>query len=250
MKRTLLIILLFILFVPFSEAQLWRLKRIELSAGFGTATFFGDVGGFSHGANVAGLKDITLKQTRFNMSFSGKYRITQFINARVSLAYGVLHATDERGSNQKRGFDAYTTIFEPALIGEYYFVKNSAENSYLFNKGRGKGIIGFLKSLDFYAFTGIGGLSYSIEPNGKLVSNVHYHEGNFTAVLPLGVGSTMSAYPNINIGLELGFRYALTDYLDGYHTQYSSANDVYYFLNLTVTYRLKLNKNVLSSFRR
>jgi hypothetical protein len=250
MKRTLLVILQLILIVQVSEAQLWRLKRIELSAGFGTATFFGDVGGYSHGANIAGLKDITLKQTRFNMSFSGKYRITQFLNARVSLSYGILHATDERGSNEKRGFEANTTIFEPSLMGEYYFVKNSAENSYLFNKGRGKGVIGFLKSLDFYAFAGFGGLSYSIQPNEKLQANSHYQSGGFTAVVPLGMGSTMSAYPNINIGIELGFRYALTDYLDGYHTQYSSAKDVYYFLNLTVTYRLKLNKNVLSSFRR
>ena len=27
------------------------------------------------------------------------------------------------------------------LLGEYYFVKNRAETSYLFNKGRGKGLI-------------------------------------------------------------------------------------------------------------
>jgi len=249
MKRTILIILLLLLIVPFSKAQLWRLKRVELSAGFGTATFFGDVGGYSHGDNVAGFKDITFLQTRYNISFNVKYRITQFINARVSLSSGILHATDERGSNEKRGYETSTTIFEPALIGEYYFVKNSAENSYLFNKGRGKGIIGFLKSLDFYAFTGIGGLSYSVQANELLLNHGLDHSG-FTAVIPLGVGSTMSAFPNINIGLELGFRYSFSDNLDGYTSQYSSANDVYYFFNLTVTYRLKLNKNVLSSFRR
>ena len=105
----------------------------------GTATFFGDVGGFSHGENSWGLKDITFLQTRYSLNFSVKYRITQDINARISLSYGLLHATDERGSNEARGYEAPTTIFEPALIGEYYFIKNSAENSYLFNKGRGKG---------------------------------------------------------------------------------------------------------------
>ena len=115
----------------------------------GTATFFGDVGGFSHGQNAWGLKDITFLQTRYSLNFSVKYRITQNINARFSLTSGILHATDERGSNKNRGYEATTTILEPALIGEYYFIKNSAENSYLFNKGRGKGWEGFSGRLIF-----------------------------------------------------------------------------------------------------
>jgi hypothetical protein len=177
-----------------------------------------------------------------------KYRITQVITARLSMSYGLLNATDERGSNEARGFEASTTIFEPALLGEYYFVKNRAETSYLFNKGRGKGLIRLVRSLDAYAFTGIGGLSYSITPNEKLSEHGLDPKG-FTAVVPLGVGANISAYPNLKFGLELGFRYAFTDNLDGYTSQFSSANDVYYFLNLAVTYRLKIKKGVMKSFR-
>lgn len=248
MKRTLLIILLLGFIIPLAEAQLWKLKRIEFTGGLGTATFFGDIGGYSHGENSWGLKDITFLQTRYSINFDVKYRISQVFNARISLSYGLLHATDERGSNQKRGYEASTTIFEPALLGEYYFVRNRAETSYLFNKGRGKGMIRLIRSLDFYAFTGIGGLSYSIVPNEKL-ANHGLDDSGFTAVIPLGIGGTMSAYPSVNFGLELGFRYALSDNLDGYTSQYSSANDVYYFLNFTVTYRLKIKRNVLRSFR-
>lgn len=248
MKRYLLIILLTLIIVPVTEAQLWKLKRVELSGGVGTSTFFGDIGGFSHGQNSWGLKDITFLQTRYSFNFSAKYRISQVINARLSLSYGLLRATDQRGSNEGRGFEASTTIFEPALIGEYYFVKNRAETSYLFNKGRGKGLIRFLKSIDFYAFTGIGGLSYSIDPNKKLADHGLDPKG-FTGVVPLGLGGTISAYPNVKFGIELGFRYSFTDNLDGYTSQYSSANDVYYFFNLAVTYRLKLKKNILPNFR-
>jgi OOP family OmpA-OmpF porin len=250
MKRAILILLFLGVIIQFSEAQLWKLKRIELTGGIGTTTFFGDVGGYSHGDNWAGLKDITFLQTRFNANFSAKYRITQNLNVRASFTYGLIHATDERGSNQGRGFEVFTRIFEPALLGEYYFIKNSAENSYLFNKGRGSGFIGFLRSIDFYAFTGIGGLYYTLEPNDLLAPKVPF-TSDFTAVVPLGVGGNVSAYPNINFGFELGFRYAFSDYLDGYsNPQYSRANDVYYFFDFTVTYRLKLHKNVLSSFRR
>ena len=248
MKRPILIILLLGIIVPLAEAQLWKLKRFELAGGLGTATFFGDVGGYSHGENSWGLKDITFLQTRFSTNLSVKYRISQVINARVSLSYGLLHATDERGSNQGRAYEASTTIFEPALLGEYHFIKNRAETSYLFNKGRGKGMIRLVKSLDLYAFTGIGGLSYSIVPNEKLSEHGLDTKG-FTAVVPLGIGGNLSAYPNLKFGLELGFRYAFTDNLDGYTSQFSSANDVYYFFNFNVTYRLKIKRSIMPNFR-
>ncbi len=210
--------------------------------------FFGDVGGYSRSKNLLGLKDMAIRQTAYDFNFNFKYRITRTINARASLSLGALRATDTRGSNEGRGFAARTTIFEPALMGEYYFVKNSAENSYLFNKGRGVGIIGFFKSLDFYAFTGVGGVIYSISPNEKLLSHGLDPSG-FTPVIPVGLGTTLTAYPNVNFGLELGGRYTFSDNLDGYTSQYSSANDVYYFFNFTVTYRLrtgaKVNKSLL-----
>jgi hypothetical protein len=248
MKRTFIVVLLLGILLPLAEAQLWKLKRIELSGGVGTATFFGDIGGYSHGENAWGLKDITFLQTRYSLNFSVRYRITQVINARLSLSYGLLHATDERGSNPGRGYEASTRIFEPALLGEYYFVKNRTETSYLFNKGRGKGLARLARSLDFYAFTGIGGLSYSITPNEQL-SQHGLDSTGFTAVVPLGVGGSVSAYPNLKLGLELGFRYALSDNLDGYTSQYSSANDVYYFFNFTVIYRLKVNRKILPHYR-
>jgi hypothetical protein len=250
MKRLFLLIFLSGIIAQATEAQLWKLKRLELTGGLGTTTFFGDVGGYSQGDNWAGLKDITFLQTRYNINFNIKYRITQDVNIRIGVAYGILHATDQRGSNEGREYVANTTIIEPVLLGEYYFIRNSAENSYLFNKGRGKGVIDFFKSLDFYVFGGIGGLSYTVEPNDKLSHSQYYNPGGFTAVVPMGLGGSFTAFPNISLGAELGFRYSFSDYLDGYsNPQYSSANDVYYFFNLTVTYRLKINKNVLPSFR-
>jgi hypothetical protein len=73
--------------------------------------------------------------------------------------------------------------------------------------------------------------------------------GGFSAVIPGGLGATLIYTPNINFGLELGGRYVFTDYLDGFTSQYSSANDVYYFLNFTFTYKLKSGPHGLPSFR-
>jgi len=228
------------------------MKRYEATGGLGPTFLFGDIGGFSPKENILGIRDLNFLQTRYNLNLSLKYRITQDINIRVRVSYGMLHASDTRGSNEDRGFDAAISIIEPVVVGEYYFIKNKAESSWLFNKGKDRGIFGFFKSLDFYAFTGIGGLSYSVKPNDKLEAievTKGIKTGGFTAVIPVGIGSSLIFSPNINFGVEFAGRYSFTDYLDGYTSQYSSSNDVYYFLNFYVTYKLKTGANGLPSFR-
>jgi hypothetical protein len=249
MKRSLLTILLFCFIISLTEAQIWKLKRYEAVAGIGPSFFFGDIGGYSQTKNILGLKDITYLQTRFNFNANFKYRLTQDVNIRLSLTSGLMNATDVRGSNEGRGFGASILIIEPALLGEYYFIKNRAENSYLFTKGRKTGFIGFIQSLDFYAFSGIGGLGYSVKGNTRL-ENYGIKSGGFTAVIPVGIGSTLIYSPNFNFGVELAGRYSFSDYLDGYsNIQYSRSNDVYYFLNFTITYKLKTGANGWPSFR-
>lgn len=235
--------------VPFSGAQLWKLKRWEATAGLGISQFFGDVGGYSISKNILGIKDITYLQTRFDLSGSIKYRITREINARISLTSGMLHATDIRGSNEGRELEARMSIFEPVILGEYYFKKNEIENSYRFIVRKSNSVKNLISSLDFYAFTGIGGLGYSVKGNSELVSR-GMKTGGFTVVIPLGLGVTLIYTPELNFGLELGGRYAFTDYLDGYTSQYSRANDVYYLFNFTVTYKLKTGKSGFPTFRK
>jgi hypothetical protein len=248
MKRSILVILLFCFLVPFSEAQIWKLKRYEVIAGVGTSQFFGDIGGFSKKKNIAGLRDLSITQTRYDLNLNLKYRISQNISARLSLTYGSLHASDQRGSNEERGFEAAISVIEPSILVEYYFLKNKAESSYLFTKGRSGKNGGLLRSLDFYVFSGVGGLNYSIKGNDKL-KNHGLDPSGFTAVIPVGLGTTLVYSPNINYGVELGGRYSFSDNLDGYTSQYSSSNDVYYFLNFTITFKLKTAANGLPSFR-
>lgn len=248
MKRSILLILLCCLLVPLGKAQIWKMKRYEATAALGPTFFFGDIGGFSKTENILGIKDLSFLQTRFDINVNFKYRITQDINARLSLSYGLLKATDERGSNEGREYEASISIFEPALIGEYYFIKNKAENSYLFTRGRGKALRRFFKSLDFYTFTGIGGVSYSIRGNDALIEH-GLDKSGFAAVIPVGLGSTLVFSPDLNFGVELGGRYSFSDNLDGYTSQFSSSNDVYYYFNFIVTYKLKTGSNGLPSFR-
>jgi hypothetical protein len=248
MKQSGLTILLLCFIVSISDAQIWKLKRYEAVVGIGPSFFFGDVGGYSQTKNILGLKDITFKQMRFDFNANLRYRISQTINIRLGFTTGLLHATDIRGSNENRGFESSTLIIEPSLIGEYYFIKNKAEDSWLFTKGDKPGLIGILKSLDIYVFTGIGGLGYSVKGNNALEKS-GINPGGFTAVIPVGLGSTLIYSPNFNFGVELTGRYSFSDNLDGYTSQYSSSNDVYYFLNFTITYKMKTGANGWPSFR-
>jgi hypothetical protein len=247
MRKILVSIFLLILLSSVSSAQLWKLRRYEVTGGIGTTQFFGDIGGFSKGKNLLGFKDITFRQTRMNLSTSVKYRILDDVSVRLNLALGSFHSTDARGSNVDRGFESRTLFFEPSLIGEYYFIKNKGENSFLLMKGKGSGIQSFFSMFDCYAFAGLGGLLYKVRPNQLMAPSTTKTSG-FCAVIPAGVGVNFIYSSYFNFGLELGGRFPFSDNIDGYTSIYSRSNDVYYSLNLTFTYRIKTGKNGLPSF--
>ena len=242
MKRTVVVIILFCFVTLISMSQeLWKRTRVEAVAGIGTTQFFGDIGGFSKSENILGFKDISFLQTRFNLNAGLKYKIIKDLNLRLSLTGGMFHASDKRGSNETRGMDARVSIFEPLILGEYYFIKSKLGDSYLFSAGKGRKSGSFFSALEFYTFTGFGGLSYNVKGNDVLTAHPNFKESGFTAVIPVGVGINLLFKPEYNLGLEIGGRYSFSDYLEGYTSQYSSSNDVYYFLNVTFTYKIRTN---------
>lgn len=251
MKRLIIISMVVLFYAPYSSAQLWKMKRYEAVASLGTSQFYGDVGGFSNGENALGLKDITFKQTRFNVSGSFRYFILDEVAARLSLSYVMLHATDERGDNSDRGYEATTSLFEPALIGEYYFIRNRERNSFLFQVRRAVSrnrIKDFFRSIDVYALAGVGGAAYNVNPNDDLEDRDMKSKG-FAAVIPFGVGAKLTLDPNLLLGVELNSRYAFTDYLDGYTSDWSTRNDIYHTFSITLNYRIRTARNGWPAFR-
>jgi hypothetical protein len=248
MKQYVLAILLFLFIIPYSEAQIWKKKRYEIIVGVGPTQFFGDVGGYTQGKNFAGLKDISFTQSSYNVNLGLNYRATRRFTMRYNLSYGSLRASDVKGSNEDRGFVVTTSILEPAVIGQFYFSRKRSERSFVMEKRTGGPFVDFFKAMNFYAFAGAGGLHYNVKPNDKLQVRTSVTNG-WTAVIPVGIGGSIFYTPNLCFGFEFGGRYAFTDKLDGYTSQYSNSNDVYYFLNFTIGFRLKSTSNGLPSFR-
>ena len=249
MKKILIVISILFLFTSAGKAQLWKLKRYELTVGLGTTQFYGDIGGYSQGKNILGIKDFTFHNTSFNFSADFGYKIKENISARLNMAIGYFHSADIVGSNDQRGFESETFFFEPALIGEYYFIKSKRENDYAFLKGKRTTFQSFISLLDCYVFTGIGGLSYKVTPNNKLKPLATKLNG-FAPIVPLGIGVKMIYSPTLSFGIEWSARFAFSDNVDGYTSVYSKSNDRYHLFNFRVTYKINTGAKGLPQFRK
>jgi hypothetical protein len=248
MRKVIIIIILFSFLASAANAQFWKLRRYEATAAIGTTQFYGDIGGFSKGKNLLGIKDFSFRQTRFNITAGFKYRILEDVSVRLNFVFGYFHSTDVRGSNESRNFESRTIFFEPSLLGEYYFIKNKGESSFLIMKGENTAFQSILSSFDFYGFTGFGGLSFKVSPN-DILSHLTTKTSGFTPVIPIGAGINMFFSSHISFGIELCGRFTFSDDIDGYTSPYSKSNDVYHFLNFTFTYKINTGENGLPSFR-
>jgi hypothetical protein len=248
MKRFSLVLFLVILIYPAANGQLWKLRRYELTGSFGTSQFMGDIGGFTPGENALGFKDLTINNTRFSLGLGMRYRFYEKFSVKLDLNYGLLRATDIKGSNEGRDMEAITSVFEPGLRAEYYILKNSAESSYRFTKGQ-EIFASIVAKIDLYAYAGVAPIIYSVNPNDKLLAVIE-KDGGTALGIPLGVGVNYLISPNSLVGIDMGYRLTTTDYLDGYTSQYSEHNDVYYFMTFVFTHKLKTSEKGLPSFRK
>jgi hypothetical protein len=236
MKRLVIYFFLIMFIIPEANAQLWKRKRYEVQGYLGTSQFFGDVGGYSIGKNAIGLKDISLRQTRLSAGGFVKYRPLEELKVKAGITYTLLHATDKKGSNENRGFECRTSVFEPQILAEYYFLRGKAQSSYLFMRGRNNNLSFFWDQINFYGTAGIGGAIYSVKPNDALLVRIKNDKG-FAMTIPVGVGGEFILNPSMCVGVEMIVHYALTDYLDGYTSQYSARNDLFCTLNFTYSYK-------------
>lgn len=235
------IITAFILIFIFSSVytQRWKLKRYEAIVGVGTTNIFGDVGLSPEAdGNLFGLKDI--QGTRPSAYLGIRYKLFQDQSIRLNFLYGFGNGEDE-GNNTERGYSFTTMIFEPSLQYEYYFIREERKfrSAALFNR---RGMINNFSRISAYAFAGVGGALYIPDFKGEATETAELGEQGFAVAFPGGIGAKYAINSDISIGIELGGRYVLSDYLDGVTTQYSNANDVYYFGLANLVYKLRTNR--------
>ncbi len=220
--------------------QQWKMRRYEVGGGLGVTQIFGDIGGTISEENWFGLKDIKIDETRLAIPLYGRYRLNPFYTLKINTALAFGHGDDAESDND-RGRSYKTMLMEFSAQGEYYFIAEERryKSAAMFNR---RGMLNNYMSFSSYLFLGVGGtysrsqVTYTTRDPGPYD---RVKPNNFTMVVPFGIGLKYTISDRWLAGAELGYRLSISDYIEGFsQTQDSKHNDVYYFLGVSVGYKL------------
>ncbi len=201
--------------------------EMDFGVNLGGANYLGEIGGGSGEAQPF-LLDMKLEQSQFAVGAFYRYSFTRNIAAKISLNFLRLEGADSlSGSGPRigRNLSFRTDVFEAILTGEYnFFTTNDISR-----RSR--------QRIDFkaYAFAGIGAIYYipyaqfegdwySLRPLQTEGTQNAYDE--IALVVPLGVGANFTINRKLRFGMEVGYRFAFTDYLDDVSTRYAEDADL------------------------
>jgi hypothetical protein len=259
--RQAMVVSLMLVFFVFSEnvnAQRWKLLRYEVIGSVGGTSLFSDLGGAPSGQNWLGLKDIQIKETKPIFDIAVRYKYSTRFWIKGGAFYGQLAATDEGSDNENRGFQTITKSKGGYLQLEYAIIPEDKRSRRVVFNNRG-----FLSSAGKSAFYVFGGVRFgSFSPTLSSFKNPALSpeevagasgstitESQFALSFPVGVGYKMFLDNRLSIGAELAGCISTSDFLDGYTSSWSKANDAFYLFNVTVAYKLRTKKNGWPLFR-
>lgn len=242
MKKTTTILLSILLFTTSSFAQQWKTAPIEVFGGLSTIQYFGDIGGTARESSALGILDFKFQYLRPGIVLGGRYQIAKPFYLKASYNFGVLSASDKNSKNINRDFSFNSIINQLSLGAEFYIIPESDENYYYSIMRIRGGIRHFRQPFSLYATAGIAPLFYYVMPNEKLANHPNFKKKGITLAAPVGVGCKYAIMPQLSIGAEFLLNLTLTDNLDGYASDFSAHNDIYYALNIKANYKFQRTK--------
>jgi len=239
MKKVRYYILIIGLLVSSSAfSQKWKLSRSEVGGGIGIANYFGDIGGAEQ-SKMLGFGDIDLENTRFSFSGFYRYRIYERFSIKGGLNYARIHGADKNSANEGRNYAFSTNLYELYGQVEYHITEEKQMVTYNAMSLRGK-LKKMNADINFYAFLGIGGSYFKSTPLESFETSTRYvGDKNMSLIVPVGLGLKYPLSPKTSLGLEVGRRFTLTDYIDGFSPEQSESRDTYYFTVINVSYKLE-----------
>jgi hypothetical protein len=229
---------MFFIFGTSADAQRWKLSNKEIYGGLGTSNYFGDIGGATKSSNF-NPADLDIVSTRPSINLGMRYRFAERFAARGNFGFGMLHGSDIGSINEERNFAFKSMLIE--LSGQVMFSITEEKQviSYSAMNMR-QGLRKFNARPHVYAFAGIGGAYFKTQALEALDGSARFDNSSSIALsFPVGLGIRYPFSPRTWVGFELGGRITTSDYLDGFASQYSTSNDVYYFSQFFVSYKLK-----------
>jgi Domain of unknown function (DUF6089) len=258
-----------LLLICFCLPLITNAQNFYISARLGSANYQGDLK----------ARSISFSQSKLMGSLGARYDFSEHITARSYFTLTSLHADDKKGTAgmQSRNLNFRTKIFDWELTGQYnlFSFNNKWWTPYVF---AGIGIFHYNPSTQDTAGNKVYLQPLSTEGQGFTAGVKNYKLTQFS--IPFGFGAEYSMNEDMRLGLEFGFRKVFTDYLDDVSGSYadeatlltargqtavdlawradekgtapypvagtnrgnSKFNDGYYYVAITYTVRLVLDK--------
>jgi len=252
MKRVFLILIAAFLLVTSVDTfgQRWKLRRYEMDIYLAGVSFHGDIG----------LADRPLANMfngiRPSLGVRPRYFLRNDLAVSLDLGYLMYGGKDkdlEHGVGRNLTFN--TQAFQHFVRVEYYLLGEPRRSTGgIYNR---RGMVNNYNRIYLYLFGGAGGIYFNakvkdLNHNGEEpVWNPGYDNSkHYTAAFPFGGGVKLTLDPRWAIGAEIGYQFCLTDYLDGYNSEWSDYKDSYYLTSFKVIYMLRNDRKNRPIFTR
>lgn len=233
-----------------SSGQRWRLRRYGLDLYVAGVAFHGDIGE----AN----KPLANMFNGFRPSFgvTPRFFATENFAVSLDLAYLMYGGKDIEGSSHGRYYSFNTNAFAHGIRGEYYIfgTRSRSIGGAMYNR---RGMVNSYNKLYLYIYGGVSGVLSKahvkdLNNDGEEPLDNPGYNNNwlYSAVFPVGAGIKFSIDPRWSIGMELGYAFSLSDYLDGYASEWSEYNDSYYTLSVKGILKIRNDKNGRPVFKK
>ncbi len=245
MRKIILLIALLTFIASHTDAQRWKLKRYRIILGAGTSNYFGDIGGAADENNWFGIKDLELEYTNPMYHIGFLYKYTERWDFKIGFNYAQLMGNDAGSLNERRGLSFKTTVFEPNIQANYIFYSQgrTTNSRNIFNK---RGMLNRYSKINLYGFVSLGCAFFkpTVSPQSVIDrrSDEFSLDNQFSIVAPLGIGFFYIHNSYLEFGIEIGPRIVLSDYIDGFNSDWSKFYDIYYLTMFSVRYKVETSR--------
>ena len=221
----------------FGSSNDWRRTKNELIIGLGATNFLGDLGGLDQEGTDYSPVDLEWAMTRPMAYIGYRSRLSKVFAYRAELAWGILRGDDQLTTEPYRNYRNIhfrSHFLELDQLFEIGFSREKVGHRYKI-----KGAHGYKNlSAYFYVFAGVGVMAFNpkakvngswraLQPlgtEGQVVTDTLKKYSRFTYTIPVGGGVRFLLGKRINIGLEVAYRKAGSDYLDDVSGDYYDNN--------------------------
>lgn len=214
----------------FDKIYDWRGNRVEYGLMGGVSNYNGDLGGANKEGTHWFLFDMELVTFRQSFGVFYRYNLNRRFANRFSFTYGKIMGDDKLTAyfpRNQRNLRFSSTIYELSVVQEYHIIRPKPGHIYNI-----KGAKGFKnRRMGVFVFGGIGVVRFNPKADGVALRNLRT-EGQglpggplkaysrFAIAAPVGLGINYKLVRNTFLGLDLGYRFTSTDYLDDVSTVY------------------------------